>query len=99
MTRTPHGLIDPNRVGQVPSRWIQCQPSECGSSPHERRQLTACSLPPTADGADALLFVGISGAISQLVLVGPEALAVRVGLRPSTPAPWRIGEDHWSLPV
>lgn len=31
---------------------------------------------------DALLYVGISRAISQLVLIGPEALAARVGLGP-----------------
>lgn len=35
---------------------------------------------PTADVSDALLYVGISRAISQLVLIGPEALAGRVGL-------------------
>ncbi|MFZ6005811.1 MAG: NERD domain-containing protein [Actinomycetota bacterium] len=35
---------------------------------------------PTADVADALLYVGISRAVSQLVLVGPQALAARVGL-------------------
>jgi DNA helicase IV len=35
---------------------------------------------PTADVKDALLYVGISRAISQLTLIGPEALAARVGL-------------------
>ncbi len=35
---------------------------------------------PTAEVADALLYVGISRAVSQLVLVGPAALAARVGL-------------------
>jgi len=35
---------------------------------------------PTAGVADALLYVGISRAVSQLVLVGPEAFAARVGL-------------------
>ena len=35
---------------------------------------------PTGDVADMLLYVGISRAISQLILVGPEALAQRVGL-------------------
>ncbi|MGQ0831439.1 MAG: ATP-binding domain-containing protein [Microthrixaceae bacterium] len=35
---------------------------------------------PVADVADALLYVGISRAVSQLVLVGPQALAARVGL-------------------
>lgn len=35
---------------------------------------------PTAEVADVLLYVGISRAISQLVLIGPEALAARVGL-------------------
>jgi len=35
---------------------------------------------PTADVADALMYVGISRAVSQLVLVGPEALAERAGL-------------------
>ena len=35
---------------------------------------------PTVDVADMLLYVGISRAISQLILVGPEALAQRVGL-------------------
>ncbi len=35
---------------------------------------------PAADVADALLYIGISRAVSQLVLVGPEPLAQRVGL-------------------
>jgi ATP-dependent exoDNAse (exonuclease V) alpha subunit len=35
---------------------------------------------PDADVADTLLYVGISRAVSQLVLVGPRALAARVGL-------------------
>lgn len=35
---------------------------------------------PTAEVADVLLYVGISRAISQLILVGPEALAERLGL-------------------
>lgn len=35
---------------------------------------------PTADVADALLYIGISRAVSQLVLVGPEPLARRLGL-------------------
>ena len=35
---------------------------------------------PTAEVKDALLYVGISRAISQLALIGPEALAARVGL-------------------
>lgn len=35
---------------------------------------------PTADVAHALLYVGISRAVSQLILVGPRALAARVGL-------------------
>ena len=35
---------------------------------------------PTAEVADVLLYVGISRAISQLIIVGPEALADRLGL-------------------
>lgn len=35
---------------------------------------------PAAEVADPLLYVGISRAVSQLVLVGPEALAGRTGL-------------------
>ncbi len=35
---------------------------------------------PAADVADALLYVGISRAVSQLVLIGPAALAARIGL-------------------
>ena len=35
---------------------------------------------PTNDPTDTLLYVGISRAASQLILVGPEALAARVGL-------------------
>lgn len=35
---------------------------------------------PTADVADALLYVGISRAVSELVVVGPEALADHLGL-------------------
>jgi hypothetical protein len=35
---------------------------------------------PTADVTNALLYVGISRAVSQLILVGPSALASRVGL-------------------
>ena len=35
---------------------------------------------PTAEVTDVLLYVGISRAVSQLVLVGPEALASRIGL-------------------
>lgn len=35
---------------------------------------------PTPEVPDPLLYIGISRAVSQLVLVGPEALAARLGL-------------------
>ncbi len=35
---------------------------------------------PTADVSDVLLYVGVSRAVSQLILVGPEALTARLGL-------------------
>src|SRR5690606_40284034 len=35
---------------------------------------------PTAAIADPLLYIGISRAVSELILVGPRSLAARVGL-------------------
>jgi superfamily I DNA/RNA helicase len=65
-------------------RWEDRSPTQVAcENVHRIKGLEAdCVLlaSPTADVKDALLYVGISRAISQLALIGPEGLAARVGM-------------------